>query len=72
MSKTYSSPNGLEAAVRFCELSRACVFTVEYSVRSAWTAVHGLTGSVAAPPSVVRSDRDPGALLMATRVLFSS
>ncbi|MCL5778977.1 oleate hydratase [Limibaculum sp. FT325] len=57
---------------QFCELSRDCVFTVEYSVRSAWTAVHRLTGSVAAPPPVVRSDRDPGALLRAAMVLFSS
>ena len=33
---------------QFCEIPRDCVFTVEYSVRSAWTAVHGLTGQVAA------------------------
>lgn len=56
---------------QFCELPRDCVFTVEYSVRSAWTAVHRLTGLVAPPPPVVRSDRDPRALLRAARVLVS-
>lgn len=56
---------------QFCEIPRDCVFTVEYSVRSAWTAVHGLTGQVAPPPPVVRSDRDPRALLKAAQVLLS-
>ncbi len=56
---------------QFCEIPRDCVFTVEYSVRSAWTAVHDLTGQVAPPPPVVRSDRDPRALLKAVRVLLS-
>lgn len=56
---------------QFCEMPRDCVFTVEYSVRSAWTAVHGLTGQVAPPPPVVRSDRDPRVLLRAARVLLS-
>ncbi len=56
---------------QFCEIPRDCVFTVEYSIRSAWTAVHGLTGLVAAPPPVVRSDRDPRALLRAAKVLLS-
>jgi oleate hydratase len=56
---------------QFCEIPRDCVFTVEYSVRSAWTAVHGLTGQVAPPPPVVRSDRDPSALLRAAKVLLS-
>ncbi|HBG97993.1 MAG TPA: oleate hydratase [Rhodobacteraceae bacterium] len=56
---------------QFCEIPRDCVFTVEYSVRSAWTAVHDLTGRVAPPPPIVRSDRDPRALLKAARVLLS-
>lgn len=56
---------------QFCEMPLDCVFTVEYSVRSAWTAVHGLTGQVPPPPPVVRSDRDPRALLQAAKVLFS-
>jgi oleate hydratase len=56
---------------QYCEIPGDCVFTVEYSVRSAWTAVHGLTEQVAPPPPVVRSDRDPGALFRAARVLLS-
>lgn len=56
---------------QFCELPRDCVFTVEYSVRSAWAAVHGLTGQVPAPPPVVRSDRDPRVLLRAARTLLA-
>lgn len=56
---------------QFCEIPRDCVFTVEYSVRSAWMAVHGLTGLVSPPPPVLRSDRDPRALLRAARVMLS-
>ena len=56
---------------QFCEIPYDCVFTVEYSVRSAWAAVHGLTGQVAAPPPIVRSERNPGALLRAAKVLLS-
>jgi oleate hydratase len=56
---------------QFCEIPRDCVFTVEYSVRSAWAAVHGLTGQVPPPPPVVRSDRNPRTLLRAARVLLS-
>jgi oleate hydratase len=56
---------------QFCEVPRDCVFTVEYSVRSAWIAVHGLTGLVPPPPPVVRSDRNPRALLRAARLLLS-
>ncbi|MFP1630978.1 oleate hydratase [Zhengella sp. ZM62] len=56
---------------QFCEIPRDCVFTVEYSIRSAWTAVHGLTGKVPPPPPVVRSDRDPRALLRAAKVMLS-
>lgn len=54
---------------QFCELPRDCVFTVEYSVRSAWIAVHELTQRVIAPPPVSRTDKDPRVLLQAARVL---
>jgi oleate hydratase len=56
---------------QFCEIPLDCVFTVEYSVRSAWAAVHTMTGLVPAPPSVVRSDLDPRTLLRAARVFLS-
>ena len=55
---------------QFCELPRDCVFTVEYSVRSARTAVASLTGRVDPPPPVARTDLDPMVLLRAARVLI--
>ena len=54
---------------QFCELPRDCVFTVEYSVRSARTAVAALTGRVDPPPPVARTDLDPMVLIRAARVL---
>ncbi len=54
---------------QYCELPRDCVFTVEYSVRSAWTAVASLTGRMDPPPPVVRTDLDPLVLVRAARVL---
>ncbi|NNE51867.1 MAG: oleate hydratase [Sulfitobacter sp.] len=55
---------------QFCELPRDCVFTVEYSVRSARLAVASLTGRVDPPPPVARTDRDPRVLVRAARVLL--
>ena len=55
---------------QFCELPRDCVFTVEYSVRSARAAVASLTGRVPPPPPVARTDLDPIVLIRAARVLM--
>jgi oleate hydratase len=55
---------------QFCEQPRDCVFTVEYSVRSAWAAVASLTGRIAPPPPVARTDLDPRVLVRAGRVLL--
>lgn len=55
---------------QFCELPDDVVFTVEYSVRSAWTAVHALTGSGRPPPPVRRTDHDPAVLMRAARTLL--
>lgn len=55
---------------QFCEQPRDCVFTVEYSIRSARTAVASLTGRVAPPPPVARTDLDPMVLIRAARVLM--
>jgi len=55
---------------QYCEQPRDCVFTVEYSVRSARTAVASLTSHVERPPPVARTDRDPLVLLRAARVLL--
>lgn len=55
---------------QYCELPRDCVFTVEFSVRSARTAVASLTGRIDPPPPVERTDRDPIVVLRAARVLL--
>ena len=55
---------------QFCEQPRDCVFTVEYSVRSAWQAVHEMTGRTPPPPPVARPDCDPRVLLRAARALL--
>ncbi|MEI4472282.1 oleate hydratase [Frigidibacter sp. MR17.24] len=64
-------PGGNFAVIgQFCELERDCVFTVEYSVRSARAAVAQLTGRTPPPPPVARTDRDPRVVLRALRVLL--
>jgi oleate hydratase len=55
---------------QFCELPDDVVFTVEYSVRSAWTAVHALTGQGSPPPPVRRTVHDPAVLMRAARTLL--
>jgi oleate hydratase len=55
---------------QFCELPDDVVFTVEYSIRSAWTAVHGLTAKGRPPPPMRRTDHDPPVLIRAARTLL--
>ncbi|PTW47296.1 oleate hydratase [Sphingomonas faeni] len=50
---------------QYCELPDDCVFTVEYSVRSAQTAVYALLGLRRSPPAVYKGAFDP-------RVLFKA
>lgn len=50
---------------QFCELPEDVVFTVEYSVRSAQTAVYRLLGLKREPPPVYNGRFDP-------RVLFKA
>lgn len=50
---------------QFCELPEDVVFTVEYSVRSAQTAVYRLLGLKRDPPAVYHGKLDP-------RVLFKA
>jgi oleate hydratase len=50
---------------QFCELPDDVVFTVEYSIRSAQTAVYALLGLKREPPPVYRGQFDP-------RVLFKA
>ena len=66
-------PNGarnFSVVGQFCEQPRDCVFTVEYSVRSARSAVASLTGRVDLPPPVARTDLDPMVIIRAARVLM--
>jgi oleate hydratase len=54
---------------QFCELPDDVVFTVEYSVRSAQTAVYALLGLERAPPAVYQGKYDPRVLYKAYRAL---
>ena len=50
---------------QFCELPDDVVFTVEYSIRSAQTAVYSLLGLERTPPPVYKGQHDPRVLLKA-------
>lgn len=54
---------------QFCELPDDVVFTVEYSVRSAQTAVYGLLGLARQPPAVYQGKYDPRVLYQAFMAL---
>jgi oleate hydratase len=50
---------------QFCELPDDVVFTVEYSIRSAQTAVYSLLDLTRTPPPVYKGNHDPRVLLKA-------
>jgi oleate hydratase len=54
---------------QFCELPDDVVFTVEYSIRSAQTAVQALLGTQRRPPSVYKGAYDPRVIAKAFRAL---
>ena len=54
---------------QFCELADDVVFTVEYSVRSAMTAVYGLLGLKREPPPVYKGQYNPHTLFRAFATL---
>lgn len=54
---------------QYCELPDDVVFTVEYSVRSAMTAVYALLDAGRAPPPVYKGQADPRVLFHAWRAL---
>ena len=54
---------------QYCELPDDVVFTVEYSVRSAQTAVYSLLGLEKEPPPVYKGQYDPRVLLKAFMAL---
>jgi oleate hydratase len=57
---------------QFCELPKDVVFTVEYSIRSAQTAVYALLGLQRAPPPVYQGQFDPRVLFRAFRALHDA
>ncbi len=54
---------------QFCELPDDVVFTVEYSIRSAQTAVYGLLGLNRQPPAIYKGEFDPRVLYKAFMAL---
>ena len=54
---------------QFCEMPDDVVFTVEYSVRSAQTAVYSLLGLKREPPPVYKGQHDPRVLFRAFKTL---
>lgn len=55
---------------QFCEMPEDTVFTVEYSVRSAQTAVFGLLGLDKSPSPIYHGNRHPTVLAKALKTLF--
>jgi oleate hydratase len=65
-------PNGwknLAFIGQFCELPDDVVFTVEYSIRSAQTAVYALLGLKLTPPAVYKGEFNPRVLYQAFMAL---
>ena len=54
---------------QFCELPDDVVFTVEYSIRSAQTAVYALLGLSREPPAIYKGEYDPRVLYDAFKAL---
>ena len=54
---------------QFCEIPDDVVFTVEYSIRSAQTAVYALLGLKREPPAVYKGQYDPRVLYKAFATL---
>jgi oleate hydratase len=66
-------PNGAQNFAflgQFVELPQDCVFTVEYSVRTAQTAVFGLLGVEREISPIYRGDHDVQVLLNALQALI--
>lgn len=53
---------------QYVELSRDVAFTIEYSARAAWEAIHRLLKRGPAPPPVYQAQYDPRALFSALKV----
>jgi oleate hydratase len=53
---------------QYVEVSRDVAFTIEYSARAAWEAIHLLLKRGPAPPPVYQGQYDPKALFKALKV----
>ena len=53
---------------QYVEVSRDVAFTIEYSARTAWEAIHLLLKRGPAPPPVYQAQYDPKALFAALKV----
>jgi oleate hydratase len=53
---------------QYAEVPRDIAFTIEYSARTAWEAIHLLLGRGPAPPPVFQGQYDPKALFAALKV----
>jgi oleate hydratase len=56
---------------QFCEQPRDVVFTMEYSVRSAWTAVHRLLKTDRPPPPVYKGQYSPHVMWRVAKALMA-
>ena len=54
---------------QFAEVSQEVAFTIEYSARTAWEAIHRLLRRGPAPPPVYQGQYDPAALFAALKTL---
>jgi len=55
---------------QYVEVAQEIAFTIEYSARTAWDAIHTLLKRGPEPPPVYQADYDPKALLNALEVLL--
>jgi oleate hydratase len=55
---------------QYVEVPQEIAFTIEYSARTAWHAIHTLLKRGPEPPPVYQAEYDPKALLTALEVLF--
>ena len=55
---------------QYVEVHQEIAFTIEYSTRTAWNAIHTLLGRGPEPPPVYQAEYDPKALLGALEVLL--
>jgi oleate hydratase len=56
---------------QYVEVGQDVAFTIEYSARTAWEAIHTLLQRGPAPPAVYQGEHDPRALLGALKAFVA-